>query len=336
MSERPVFSFIMPSYNSEKTIGAALCSIRSQKFDQSLIEVLVIDGGSEDSTRDIAAEYGASVIDNPQRLPEYAKRIGFEKAHGEYLVKMDTDEEFVHDKQLLYRYHLLKERPELKCLVANRLLPASKNGVSGVYLNLYGDPFTFFVYREKGSILETYSSRVTEKDAGAAVLSFGKDDVTPIGDGGTTVISADYLNEHFSEEKYDLSFVVTAFNRMVTKSGLCGCIPGDDIQHRSRSDLGTYLSKLRFRVVNNVFGTKDSGFTQREKGNPTMGRRKKLFVLYALSVVWPLADSIILALRHRDATMLLHFFYVYYVMVLIAWFMARKLLGINTKNKEYG
>ncbi len=45
------FSMIMPVLNSQRTIEKALSSIREQDFPQERIEILVIDGGSKDRTR---------------------------------------------------------------------------------------------------------------------------------------------------------------------------------------------------------------------------------------------------------------------------------------------
>ena len=60
---QPFFSIIIASYNSERTLGFTLKSIRRQSIDQNELEILVIDGGSTDSTRKIAAKYGADVYD---------------------------------------------------------------------------------------------------------------------------------------------------------------------------------------------------------------------------------------------------------------------------------
>ena len=61
------FTIVMPTYNSERTIGKALKSIREQKFDQDEIEILVIDGGSSDKTIDIANRYKATILLNEKR-----------------------------------------------------------------------------------------------------------------------------------------------------------------------------------------------------------------------------------------------------------------------------
>jgi glycosyltransferase involved in cell wall biosynthesis len=149
------FSIVMAAYNSENTIGLALQSIREQVFDQKLIEILVIDGGSEDNTRNIALQYGAKVIDNPQKLPEPAKIIGLKAAQGKYVQIMDSDEVISNDHILSMRYSVLEKYDSLKVLTGGYQNPVytdmmqtgmSDMGACSEYINKVGDPFTCFVY----------------------------------------------------------------------------------------------------------------------------------------------------------------------------------------------
>lgn len=48
---QPLISIIIPTYNSEKYISAALDSIEYQLFKS--FEVIVVDAGSEDKTKEI-------------------------------------------------------------------------------------------------------------------------------------------------------------------------------------------------------------------------------------------------------------------------------------------
>ena len=78
----PFFSIIMPTYNSELTIEMALKSIRMQDLPEEQIEILVIDGGSQDRTRVIAAKYKANILDNTKKFPEYAKESDLSTQEG--------------------------------------------------------------------------------------------------------------------------------------------------------------------------------------------------------------------------------------------------------------
>lgn len=336
MKEQPVFSIVMPSYNSSSVIDKALASVRMQDFDQELIEILVIDGGSTDNTREIALKYGAVFLDKPKSLPIHARAIGFMHAKGRFLIKMDTDEVLTHSDQLSKRAVFFAENPQLKCLVANRLLPVKGCGVASSYLNYYGDPFTLFVYNSKKDILTTFKRNVVKSVGGGMILSFGKNDLKPIGDGGTTTISLEFARSVFGTRLNDVKFVCGITDEIIKVTGLCGCIEGDEVRHYSNGTLKVFLAKLRYRIINNVFKPEESGFSAIEGSSPILARRKKLFYFYALSVLWPLFDSIKLAVYHMDLNMLLHFFYLYYVCFYIAYCQILKMLKHEKRNTIYG
>ena len=102
--------------------GSAISSHKNiqQSVNQDEVEILVVDGGSTDRTREIAQRYGAIIYSNPRRLPEYAKAIGTSQATGHYVVRMDSDEEFSYCTQLQDKMEFLKSHPELKVLIPNK------------------------------------------------------------------------------------------------------------------------------------------------------------------------------------------------------------------------
>lgn len=91
----PLVSFVVAAYNAEKYISLSLSSIQKQTYPKKAIEILVIDGGSSDRTVEITQTFGAKVLDNPDRIAEFAKSIGIQHAKGEYIVILDTDNEIV-------------------------------------------------------------------------------------------------------------------------------------------------------------------------------------------------------------------------------------------------
>jgi glycosyltransferase involved in cell wall biosynthesis len=84
----PTVSVIIPTYREAAHIEGTLASIRNQTYAK-VVEVLVIDGGSDDSTRALAAAGGARVLDNPQRIQAAALNVGIAEAAGEVIVRVD-------------------------------------------------------------------------------------------------------------------------------------------------------------------------------------------------------------------------------------------------------
>ena len=82
----------------------------------------------------------------------------------------------------------------------------------------------------------------------------------------------------------------------------------------------------------------ETGFSSRYRNNTNIKItiRKYLYILYSISIVFPMFDSIYLSLKYKSITMLLHCIYVYYVTFNIFIYYILKLLGIEVKNSVYG
>ncbi len=80
-------SIIIPVYNEEESISFVLDQIP----DKDNYEILVVDGGSNDNTVDIATSNGAQVIHEPRRGYGRACATGVEQANGEIVVFIDGD-----------------------------------------------------------------------------------------------------------------------------------------------------------------------------------------------------------------------------------------------------
>lgn len=335
---QPFFSIIIATYNSERTLGYTLRSIRAQSIDPNELELLVIDGGSTDATRKIAGKYKAVIYDNPKRLPEYAKAVGTAHATGHYIIRMDSDEEFSYRTQLQDKMEFLKKHPNVKVLITNRIVSGRKNfcGISADYMNMLGDPFSYFVYRTKADKYETYRKNIIEEEGKCAVMKFEPYDVYPLADSAASAMSLDYMREKYPDTYSTIEFICGAYDKVILDTKLCGCIKDDDIRHNCSSSFKTYLLKLRFRVVNNLFHKEESGFSAKEGYNRSLRYRKLLFCIYALCVPLPFLDSVRLAVRYKNPTYLLHFIYLYYICIQITVLGLVKITGGERRNSNYG
>jgi len=86
----PLVSIVIPTFNSEKTIGKCLESIRDQTYKN--VEIIVVDKFSEDKTVEIAKSYGARIIQDYGERAR-AKNIGLKHAKGKYVLFVDSDME---------------------------------------------------------------------------------------------------------------------------------------------------------------------------------------------------------------------------------------------------
>jgi glycosyltransferase involved in cell wall biosynthesis len=86
-------SIIVPCFNEEKAIGACLRSILAQTYTRSKLQIIVVDGNSNDKTRevihDMAKDGDIVLLDNPRRTPPYALNIGLKAATGDLIMRVD-------------------------------------------------------------------------------------------------------------------------------------------------------------------------------------------------------------------------------------------------------
>jgi len=105
MTDKPLISVIMPSYNSERFIGKAIESVINQTYLNW--ELLIIDGFSSDKTREIVAEYAKSnqrvrLIDNENdQGPSQARSVGILASQGEYIAFIDSDDLWLPEKLVI-------------------------------------------------------------------------------------------------------------------------------------------------------------------------------------------------------------------------------------------
>lgn len=85
-------SIVIPTLNSEKTLGECLAAIRAQTLPRSAYEIVVADAGSSDGTLAVAHEYGVdTIVANPLKTGEAGKTAGIKAAKGDCIALIDSD-----------------------------------------------------------------------------------------------------------------------------------------------------------------------------------------------------------------------------------------------------
>ena len=91
-------SVVIPAYNEEATIETLLKRVSAQKFADVEVEVIVVDDGSVDETRNILNEnddlYDRLILRSSNGGKGAAVRDGLEAATGDYVLFQDADLEY--------------------------------------------------------------------------------------------------------------------------------------------------------------------------------------------------------------------------------------------------
>ncbi len=95
-------SVIVPVLNEEKYINGCLDSLLKQDYPKENLEIILVDGNSNDKTVDIIKEYTQKysfikLVSNPQKTVQYAMNIGIKNSSGKYIVRMDAHAEYSSD-----------------------------------------------------------------------------------------------------------------------------------------------------------------------------------------------------------------------------------------------
>ena len=96
----PLFSVVIPSYNREGIIKKAIDSVLSQSFQN--FEIIVIDNGSTDNTKQMVESYASSKIkyffQKGSGSPASPRNVGIRKSSAEWICFLDSDDYWLPNK----------------------------------------------------------------------------------------------------------------------------------------------------------------------------------------------------------------------------------------------
>ncbi len=90
----PFITAVMPARNEERFISSTLDELLGQDYPPDRFEIIVADGGSTDSTREIVSRVSLAhpqviLRDNPGRLPSSGRNVGFRHGRGDIFIVVD-------------------------------------------------------------------------------------------------------------------------------------------------------------------------------------------------------------------------------------------------------
>ncbi len=103
----PMISVVMPIYNVEAFVGAAVQSVLDQTFKG--FELICVDDGGSDRSIDIVREYDdprIRIVHQANRGLAGARNSGIAHARGEFVALLDSDDVWHPDKLMLHFIHL--------------------------------------------------------------------------------------------------------------------------------------------------------------------------------------------------------------------------------------
>jgi glycosyltransferase involved in cell wall biosynthesis len=98
--EKPVVTVLIDTFNYGHFIEEAIRSVLMQDFPAEQMEIIVVDDGSTDDTRERVAQYAERVqyFYKPNGGQASAFNFGIARAHGEYVALLDADDYWLPSK----------------------------------------------------------------------------------------------------------------------------------------------------------------------------------------------------------------------------------------------
>lgn len=97
MKDAPFVSVVVPTFNREKLLKNLLDSLHNQSYPVDKLEIIIVDDGSKDGTRQMAEEYQKGSNRNlkyffqQNKGPAAARNTGIRNSRGSFIVFIDDD-----------------------------------------------------------------------------------------------------------------------------------------------------------------------------------------------------------------------------------------------------
>lgn len=128
-SRAPLVSVVMPAYNTERTIGAAISGVLTQDYPR--LELVIVDDGSQDRTREICEAYGDSVtvVAQANAGTAAARNAGIMRARGEIISLCDSDDMLLPN-HVSKAVEALQSSGSRRCIVTSEAHVLASTGIA--------------------------------------------------------------------------------------------------------------------------------------------------------------------------------------------------------------
>ncbi len=312
--QKPKISVVMATYNSDRTLEASLRSLREQNYPQEMIELIIADGGSQDTTKEIVATFGGSILEVPRdkQGAEYNKGFGLQSATGEFILCIDHDNILPHAEWLNKMLEPLLRDSEVVASEPLRYHYDKNFSLLDRYFALFGvnDPLPYYLGKADRAdyIHKEYHLLGVARDRGAYYeVTFDQQHpkrIPTLGANGFLIRRSFFeKSDHAPEQYFHIDINVDLVKQGFTKYAFIK----DDIIHLTNSRLFNFLGR-RKRFMDQYY-LHNFSLRRYSVYDPAEDRWALLkYIVYTVTLVRPLADSIRGWFRIRDGAWFVHLF----------------------------
>lgn len=303
----PGISVVIPTLNSERFLDECLQSLDDQDFPRRLLEIIIVDGGSHDSTMDIARRHHVEhILKNRLATGEAGKAQGLRHATRELVLMVDSDNVLVGSDWLSRMVRPLMTDPSIVSSECLRWEYRRQDHFINRYQALTGinDPMSLFIgnydrWSELRRRWTGYPVHIEHRD-GWERVELSAAHVPTMGANGYLVRRAAYAQIDVGDYLFDIDAVhdlVAAGSNVIARVDV-------PIRHYYCDSVARFYRKTRRRT--------DDFFYFRSKGMRTypwtgQQRLRVFWFILATVLVVPLLAQVARGYRHvADPAWLFH------------------------------
>lgn len=139
-------SLIIPIYNEEKYINGLFETILNQDYDSSKIELILVDGGSKDSTIEKIKKFLSNtdikyiLLSNPKKITPISLNIGIKKSSNDIIIRLDAHSKYPKQyiSKCVYYINEIKDADNVGCLIDTKSEGVVGNSIAYVLSSKFG------------------------------------------------------------------------------------------------------------------------------------------------------------------------------------------------------
>lgn len=307
----PSVCVALATFQSERTIGKCLASLREQQYPPDKIKIIAADGGSTDQTLSFLKKYDVEIIRIPLRKQsaEYNKGVAVRAASGDLLLMLDHDNVLPHKNWL---NNMVQPFLDNKNMVAAQTLRYAYDPSLSLldrYCALFGASDPVVYYLKKCDRLPWFGSDniqfgETQDKGPYYAVTMNPEKIPTLGANGC-LINRELLFQHanISAEKF---FHIDVHVDLILKGFDTYAFTKDTILHlTSYKELKSFLWRRKL-FLEQFYLTQKSQRRYVMYRGPQDFPRLLFFILAASTLVWPTLEATRGYARIRDRAWFLH------------------------------
>lgn len=294
-------SIVIPTLNNQGEIEKFFSVLQGQTFPKNKLEIIAVDGGSIDSTISKLKKQGVKIIPNPHVLAEPGVSIGVAKASGDIVTILAMDN-FFYDPHALSTIAEIFRDQSIYAAFPKQNYDQTDN-LFTKYHNTFTDPFNHFVQGDAANARtfhRVYKTLIHNEIYD--VYDFNASQIVPM----ISFSQGFTIRGSYKKNKRDIFDDNRPVIELIRGNKKIAYVHSVSIYHHTIKGLGHFIKKQRWATFN-ALERKNYGIAHRyDTLSAGQKLRMKLWPFYALSIVFPVLNSLRGLIVDRELIWLFH------------------------------